>query len=286
MLLAVAYFGVGALAAYQLTVLERKWDPANNPGRVGLVYQDVRFPARGDNLSIAGWYIPREGSRKAVVLVHGKGGSRTSEFYGHAVDFAKAMHDRGFAMLLIDLRGHGQSDDAHLSFGLTERRDVQGAVRWLEGQGFKPGSIGVIGISLGAATSIEATAEDPDIGALVEDSGYADIYPVLQAQWKPNSGLPDFMLTPTLWMGRLIFGYDAANSRPVDFIKRIAPRPVLIIHGTNDRIIPVEHGRQLQAADPAAELWIVDGAPHAGAYKLDPAGYVARISAFFDESLQ
>ncbi|MBI4581131.1 MAG: alpha/beta hydrolase, partial [Planctomycetes bacterium] len=62
------------------------------------------------------------------------------------------------------------------------------------------------------------------------------------------------------WVPRLLIGnaYD-----PIDHVGRIAPRPLLIIHGTADEIVPVEMARRLHAAagDPK-ELWLVDGADH------------------------
>ena len=59
-LLVVAYFGIGAVAANILTQPKRVFDPALNPGIYGLEYEEVRFPARGDGLEIAAWYIPSE----------------------------------------------------------------------------------------------------------------------------------------------------------------------------------------------------------------------------------
>ncbi len=285
-LLCVAYWIVGAVAANVLATPERHFDPAQSPAHYSLAYQDVRFPAAIDQLPIAGWYIPRADATQAVILVHGKDSSRTAEFKSGFVELAQALHERGLAVLMIDLRGHGQSGDAHYSFGLLERRDIEGAAEWLKQQGFKPGRIGVLGISLGAGSSIGATADDPDIGALVEDSGYAAIYPIIQKEWSKASGLPDFMLPGTVIMGRVLYGYNVADSRPVDDIQRIGPRPVLIIHGQQDHLIPESEAEQLKAALPSAEMWIVPGVDHAGAYRADPATYTQRVADFFDKNLK
>lgn len=282
----ITYLGISAFAASVLTTPHRAFSTVKTPATFNLDFQDVRFPARGGDVEIAGWYIPRVASGKAVVLVHGKDSSRANEFQGDFVDFAAALHGRGFAVLMIDLRGHGQSGDAHLSFGLNERRDIIGAVDWLKGQGFQPGSIGVLGISMGGASGIGAAAEDPDIGAVVDDCGYAEIYSIMQQEWHDASGLPDFFLPSSLAMGRLLFGYDLAAARPVDEIGRIAPRPVLIIHGTVDSLIPFNHAERLKAAGPSAELWTIPGAGHDGAYYADPKAYLERVAAFFEEALK
>src|SRR5439155_23439584 len=186
----------------------RAFAPPETPATFNLAFQDVRFPARGGDVTIAGWYIPHPARRRAIVLVHGKDGNRYTEFQGRFVDFAAALRQRGFALLMIDMRGHGQSGDTHFSFGINERRDVEGAVDWLKVQGFQPGSIGVLGVSMGSASSIGAAADDPDIGALVEDCSYAAIYPIIQHEWGATSHLPDAFLPSTIAIGRLLFGTD------------------------------------------------------------------------------
>jgi fermentation-respiration switch protein FrsA (DUF1100 family) len=285
-LLLVAYIGISAFAADVLTTPRRQFSTTETPATFGLSYQDTRFPARGDDVSIAGWYIPRQGSDRAVILVHGKDSSRTQEFGGDFPDFAAALNQRGFSVLMIDMRGHGQSGDAHFSFGLNEQRDILGAVDWLESQGYRPGRIGLLGVSMGAASSILAAASDPAIGALVEDCGYAAIYPIIAQEWQQASGLPGFFLPSTITMGRLLYGYDLGASRPVDAIDEIAPRPVLIIHGTGDRLIPPDNADQLQEANPSAQVWKVPGAEHARSYGADPRAYVDQVAGFFERNLR
>ena len=285
-LLVVIYIGVSAVVANTLTTPKRDFTAANNPGKFNLAYQDVRFPSRSGDATIAGWFFPNSDSQRAIILVHGKDVSRSAEFAGKFIDLGTALNRGGFNVLMIDLRGHGQSSDAQFSFGLNERRDVEGAVDWLKGQGFKPGSVGVLGVSLGAASSIGATADDTDIGALVEDSGFASICPIIQSQWANASGLPDIFLPSSLFMVRVMYGYDLCASQPVNEIGRIAPRPVLIIHSTSDVLVPETNAEQLRAADPSAETWIVTGPEHARSFNANPDEYSRRVFNFFDKGLK
>ncbi len=284
-MLVIAYVAISVAAASILTTPVRRVAKVT-PASAALAFEDVRFRARGGDAHIAGWYIPFASARRAVILVHGKDSSRATEFGGHFVDLAARLHERGFAVLMIDLRGHGASGDGRFGFGLVERRDVIGAVDWLETQGFRPGSVGVLGVSLGAASAIGATHADPDIGALVSDCSFADIYPVMQQHWSAASHLPDFFLPSTLLAGRVLLGQDVARSRPVDEIDDLQARPVLIIHGADDRFIPISDGRALAAADPAAQYWEVPGAGHAGAFESAPDAYAERVATFFDTYLQ
>ena len=93
-------------------------------------------------------------------------------------------------MLMIDLRGHGQSGRARFGFGRTERLDVRGAVDWLVARGFRPGRIGVLGISMGAATGIGAASEDDRIGALVADNSFAELASLVETHRTSVTHLP------------------------------------------------------------------------------------------------
>jgi pimeloyl-ACP methyl ester carboxylesterase len=287
-LLLIAYFAISLIAATLLTVPYRRWIEGN-PAQVGLQYQDVSFLSRGDRIRLTGWFIPADAeaqNRRVIILAHGIDGCRTCEFQGRALDFAAAMQRRGFSIFMLDLRGHGKSDDAHFTFGLDERRDIQGAVDWLQAQGFQPGKIGLLGMSMGAASSIGAAADEPAIGALVSDSAFADVYSIMQAEFPKQSGLPGFFLPATTFMTRFVIGQDLSNARPVAEIGRVAPRPVLVIHATGDQLVPQSHAEQLSAAAPGSQLWVVPGSGHAHAYDYNPQAYIERVGTFFEQGLR
>jgi pimeloyl-ACP methyl ester carboxylesterase len=219
-----------------------------------------------------------------VVIVHGKDSSRSAEFDGCFVDLGAALQRGGFNVLMIDLRGHGQSGNGRYSFGLNERRDIQGAVDWLSAKGLKPGSIGVLGVSFGAASAIGAMAEDRRIGALVIDSGFADFRLLLEKHWSEQTGLPHLLLPPMLLMSRLLVP-DLCTARPIGEIGRIASRAVLLIHSEDDQLVPVEHFEQLKAAAPFADTWLVSGVEHARIFNANPEAYSNRVISFFDRNL-
>jgi uncharacterized protein len=280
----VLYLGAGAVAAHILSLPERNV-PDVTPAATGLPFHDVRFPSRIDGVAIAAWYVPREGAGRAVVMVHGMNVSRGAEFEGRWVEVARGLWEAGVSVLMIDMRGHGASADARFGFGLRERRDVAGAVEWLLGQGYVPGGIGVLGISMGGAAAIGAAAETPAVGAVATDATFADVEPVIRRAWPVVSGLPVALWPPTRWMGRLMFGYDLGGARPGDDIARLRDRPLLLIHGEDDRLVPVENARLLAARHGGAMVRIVPGADHARSFFADPDAYVATVARFFAQSL-
>src|SRR5258708_29470917 len=109
-----------------------------------LPYQDVRFPSRDKEIEISGWWIPRPGSNKAIVMVHGRGENRTTEFYSHFLDLGAALNTfqgRGFNILLIDLRAPGLSGGAGSEWGIAERHRGECEVDWFKRPGVQAGRI-------------------------------------------------------------------------------------------------------------------------------------------------
>ncbi len=289
-LLIAGYLAVGAIAADKLTYAQRMFTD-DNPSNYGMRYEDMNFPAREDGLTIAGWYIPANESQAAekspaIVMVHGWNASRTNAFNQHFLDLAQALHQAGFSILMIDLRGHGQSAESHFTFGRLERRDVLAAIDFLLERGHQPGKIGLIGTSMGAASVIGAAAEDQAVGAVATDSLFAEIYPVIKGLWVKQSGLPMLFLYPTRWMFYVENGYDLASARPIDEIGRLAPRPLLLISCQQDTYIPQEQFRSLEQAAPWAKTWSVPECRHAEIYEFVPQEYNQKMVTFFTEGLQ
>ncbi len=285
LLLVAAWLAVGYVAADRLTWPDRRFEASNHPGLHGGAYQDVGLLA-ADGTELAAWHLPVPGSDAGVVLVHGKDSSRSREFGGAFPELAAHLQANGYQVVMVDLRGHGASGDGRFSFGHFERQDVSAAVSYLIAQGVPSGQVGVLGVSMGAASAVGAAADDPRVGALWADSGYAEILPIIRAEWPSTSGLPMPFWTAARLMFRLRFGFDVASSKPVQEIGRLGGMPVQLVHGTADELVPYDHAMALRAAAPGADLWTVPGVTHADVYEADPALYAQRVVEFFDAALR
>jgi dipeptidyl aminopeptidase/acylaminoacyl peptidase len=109
----------------------------------------VRFAARDGRACIDAAYLGARPGGPALVFVHGKDACRGTELVVSTAALVHSLHAAGFAVLMIDLRGHGGSSTARLTYGARESQDVLGAVDWLRARGH--GRIGVLGASMGAA---------------------------------------------------------------------------------------------------------------------------------------
>jgi len=138
-------------------------------------------------------------------------------------------------------------------------------------------------------TLLMAAPEMPDVGALVCDSAYAAIWPVIAAEIPRQRPLlsrlhpgPGIRLA-----ARLVYHVNLGRARPLDAVARLPERPVLFIHGAADGYVPPYHSERLRAASahPASELWLVPGADHALTYRTAPDEFVARVVAFLDAQM-
>jgi uncharacterized protein len=265
---ALAYFIVGAVAALTMTKPDDHPQYTDDPGTFGLDFESVRFRSRMDQLQIAGWFIPNRGAEHVMILVHGRDASKQNAISGKFPRLAAELHGVGLAVLMIDLRGHGESEGKRYTFGVHERRDVLGALDFLIEQGFAPGKIGVLGISLGGAAVIGAAVEERAIGAVVVESTFADINLLIKPKWKPESGLPLFFLPGVFLMWQLLIGFDLRKVKPVEELRYISPRPILVLHSRVDEKVDIAHAYVIKDAVPEVKLVIFEGCNHAELFKL------------------
>ena len=280
----LVYLVVGAMTAAKLTRPKRRFKPEHNPGSRQMPFEEVRFAARGGDADLAGWFVPVAGSKRALILVHGKDSNR-SRFMENSGAIAVELHRRAFSLLLIDLRGHGQSSDSPLSFGIKEHRDILGGFDYLVRRGFPAGAVGVLGQSMGAASTILAAAAEPGIAAAVSDCAYSDIGRVIDRQFSQSTGLPSWFAPSTRLFGWLIVGVDPLSARPVQVVSQIAPRPLFLIHSGADALIPVGHAADLRLAAEHSRLWVIEGAAHVRGIQTAEKAYQAEVGDFFDRAI-
>lgn len=262
-ILTLGYLGVGLFVANRLSAPVRQ-PTEQTPADEGLDFREVGFES-SDGLDLKGWWIPQEGSSRAVVLVHGLGASKSSQYI---LDTAPIYAQAGYSVLMLDLRGHGESEGERTTLGYQEVRDVRGALSWLEEeQGFEPGEVVLHGWSMGGATVLRA-APEMGVGAVVEESGYADLPLLLRDVLPEESGLPSFFTPSIFLMAKLFLDFDPWAVRPEKDTARLSEEgvPLLIIHSRDDEVVPFEQAEILAASYPDAEFWQIEGYDHVEAY--------------------
>ena len=135
----------------------------STPAALGLNFEPVTLTTT-DGVDLAAWYLP--GTNGAgVVVMHGAGSTRSD-----VLDQAAVLVDGGYAVVLIDARGHGDSDGTAMDFGWYGDLDIAAGTTFLASRAdIDRTRIGVVGFSMGGEEAIGAAATDPLIRAVVAE---------------------------------------------------------------------------------------------------------------------
>jgi fermentation-respiration switch protein FrsA (DUF1100 family) len=274
-------FVVGLLALLLLAgeILSAPARRSIGPPPTDLAAESVTLPVNATE-SVFGWFARGQPGVGVVLLLHGVRGDRRQ-----MVDRAKFLHAADHAVLLIDLPAHGESGGDRITFGFREAAGVRAAVQFLRAT--LPGErIGVIGVSLGAASLVLAGI-DPPANAVVLESMYPTIAEAVADRLAMRLGTFGSQLAPVLlWQLPLRIGIDADQLRPIEHLPRLNA-PVLIASGMDDlHTTATETRRLFAAASEPKELWLVDRAAHVDLHALDPPAYEAKVYAFLNKHLR
>lgn len=225
------------------------------PAEWGLVYEDV-FLDTEDGVRLHGWYIPRHGSKQALLFFHGNAGN-----ISHRGASVEIFHRLGLNVFIFDYRGYGKSEGKPDEKGLY--KDARAAWRYLSKErGFGQEEIILFGRSLGGAVAAKLAAEIQP-GGLILESTFSSAKDVANAVF------------PVL--SRLIFlRYDFDTAAHV---RRVAC-PVLVLHSPDDEIIPFRLGEKVfQAANEPKSFVKMRGDHNSGILMSQP-DYERALGAF------
>lgn len=257
------------------------WTPMD----VGLPYEPVSFQTTG-GLTLRGWLFRTQTKRydpeRFVIIA---GGYRTNK--SNMLGISGHLWRLGYSVLAFDFRGQGESDrEPVLTLGHREVDDLLAAVNYLTGR-FGKVPLAVLGFSMGAAVSILAAARDKRITAVIADSPFASHEQVLSHSVRRTLRIySPFILKAGDLFFALRAGFRLGEVAPEREVAKIAPRPLLLIHGTADDICPFEGSKRIyENAGEPKQLWALPELSHCAAYFTDRRAYVERIDRFLDKAL-
>lgn len=238
-LFAVAY----ALATLGMYVFQRKLqyraeNKGMTPESAGVVGAKVETFTTPDGEKIVVWYVPADRGKPTILYFHGNAG----EIGDRPLRF-NYYHERGFGVTYVSYRGYGGSTGSPTEKGLIT--DANTAYDWLIGKGVAPQNIALVGESLGSGIAIQLAA-GKQVGAVSLNAPYTSTADVAgRIYW---------------WLPVQLLMKD--QFRSIDFIKLVKV-PLLVVHGDQDILIPLEFGKRLfAAANEPKEMEIVRGFGH------------------------
>ncbi|HRP25728.1 alpha/beta fold hydrolase [Thauera sp.] len=256
-----------------------------DPGALGLGFDTLRI-ATANGKTLHAWFIPAPAAADeahrlapAVVVLHGWGGNAAL-----MLPLARPLHEAGFAMLFVDARCHGASDDDSFASLPRFAEDVEHAFAWLAARaGVDPQRIALLGHSVGAGAVLFAASRTPQVAVVVSVAAFSHPAAMMR-RWLAARRIPEKPV------GRYILeyvqktiGYRFDDIAPLATISRIH-RPVLLVHGEDDAVVPVDEARQIFAArgDTPVELLTLAGDHESFA---DLEHHVGRLMDFLRRTL-
>ena len=232
------------------------------PARLGIKFEALRIPvgSADDSGELAGWWVQAE-QPGAATMLYFHGNYRN---IGNNLDHMQRLHDLGYNVLLVDYRGFGESTGGAPSEAKVYE-DAEAAWQYLlQVRGVPSQQAFIYGHSLGGAVAIELASHHPEAAGLITESTFTS----MQA------------------MGELEYGYLPVGfllNQRFDSLQMIAglKLPVLLIHGSWDKKIPVTMAQKLYAAAPLPKkLVLIEGGEHNNSGMVGWVEYRDAVSAF------
>ena len=250
-----------------------------DPGASNIAFTEIRFPTESGK-ELYGWWIPVEGCEKAptLVLVHGWG--RNVE---RTLPFVRKLHPAGYNLIAFDSRSHGSSDADGTSSMLKFSADIRAALDEAIRRGAVTGKLGVLGLSVGGAAAIDAAAHDERIRAVITVGAFAHPGDLMRAELR-GKGIPSILVPVILRYVERTIGARLDDIAPESQIRTIEA-PLLLVHGEDDVVVPIDHGHRLaKAGGGNVETLILSNRGHSDCNR-DPL-FWQRVTTFLDQALR
>ena len=235
------------------------------------------------NLRLHGYEIENKNPTNTwVIAIHGYM-SNGIFMAGHAKEFI----NRGYNVLIVELRGHGLSEGNYIGMGWQDRLDTIDWINYIV-QKNKDNKIILFGISMGASTVMMTTGEElPDnVKLAIEDCGYTSAWEEFSYKLNQLFNLPDFpVLTAADSICKKNANYSLKEASALEQIKK-SKTPTLFIHGKMDDFVPFYMLDILyNEASCKKEKLIIEDAGHGMSYLMNPQLYWNTIDNFINKYL-
>lgn len=263
LLVVTAVFCVLVGCSFQIEhIFNSSKDLVSSPAQVDIAFEEIWFRT-ADAVQLHGWYVPGEADRPLVVFFHGNAAN-----ISHRVPNIEYLHRLGLPVFIFDYRGFGASKGR----ALAEEdlyRDARGALDYLRIRGWSAERMIFFGRSMGAAVALQMALEDPPAGVILE-APFTSLRAIARELGPVAYGL----------FGWWTIGEQFDNLQKVTLLSR----PLLILHGDQDQIVPQEMSQQLFAsAHQPKTLVLIAGARHSDAFQVEGADYLMAWRGFIDE---
>lgn len=231
-----------------------------------------------DGYKLSGVYYEHFKNAPIEIMFHGYRGSAERDLCGGIQRCQKLKRN----VIIVDQRGHGESDGQVISFGIKERYDVKSWADYAYQRFGDKVPLIITGISMGASTVLMASSLDlpKTVVGAVADCGYNDCKEIIKTVIKKMGLSPSFFYPLVRFSGKLFGGFDVEETSPEKEVKR-AKIPIIFLHGKADDFVPSYMSeKNYKACASEKSLEIFECAGHGMSYLVDPNRYVTALKDF------
>lgn len=277
--------GGAALVAWLPIAAKAYWSEAqvyrgqrrtlSRPQELSEPVSDAAFDAPGVG-TLRGWYFPSR-SGAAVVVVHGSSGDRTSGLVE-----ARGLAAQGIGALVYDAPGHGESD-GEVTWAEADRAALRAAVEFVRRQpGISASRVGLVGLSAGGVIATQVAAKDAGVRGLALVGTPTDLRELTHHEYRKWGWLS---IGPAL-LALKVHGAELDFEPPKALVGGLSPRPVLVVSGEVDGVVPPSMARALFDGAREPKQWLsLAGAGHGQWGEKGGAAYVGGLATFFERAL-
>lgn len=268
----------GGEVNFERNRVDTEWFLERNPERLELTSYD--------GLNLVAFFLPASDAKGVVLLMHGYHSLPLREF----ATLARFYHDMGYHVCLPYQRAHGESEGKYVTFGVKERYDCRDWIFKLDGMFGGEMPIFVEGISMGCATVVMTSGFDNlplNVRGFIADCGFTtpkDICYYEMVVLRHIPALLSKMLLATGGMYTKLFAEFSLDEYSTLTALRENRRPMLFIHGSEDRRVPIEMTlANYEVCSEPKGLYIAEGALHAISYLQQEEKYNRLVSDFLQK---
>ncbi len=280
-LFALPLFFVGSMyMGFKAPRISHDGSPADH----GMAFTTFKIPL-DNGLKLAAWKLTASSAphTPTILILHGWGANMQM-----MLPLAEPFYKAGLNCLLLDARNHGQSPDDGISSLPQFMADCTAAIDWLrENEGDQCGPLALLGHSVGAGAVLLAASKRDDVDAVISISSFAHPLWLMQRHLqRPLKSL--YVLRRfeglVMFVAQKMIGHRFEDIAPMNAMCQIKC-PVLLVHGTNDRVVPVAdlHAIENNCPDKQPEVLLINGAGHESIDKIkqherDLVDFLARLN--------
>lgn len=251
-----------------------------NPGELDLAFDSITYMGYED-LQLEAYYIPttKDSTTATILMVHG-----IRAYKEHFIKKSPDLAAKGYNIVLVDLRAHGDSEGKFCTFGIKEKYDIKALVDVIISK-YKCENIGIWGQSLGGAVALQSLAFDKRLQFGIVESTFSNFEKVAHDYIKRMGPfLPEWYRNFMIYRGEQIAGIEAEDCNPIDAAKKVC-QPVLLIHGTSDNRISFKYAKENFVAlkSEKKEFLPIEGALHSNVWQVGGDAYFQKVYNFIEE---